>query len=230
MLSHCTGSTLLYSTEARTKSENGWRVDASCTYPTVSSRDATSRDESKMIALAAQAAALFVAAGVPPTAQVFQFPDGSMYRGEVQDGMQHGYGEWRSAEGDLYIGQFERGAFEGTGRYADANGNVFTGSFSGGVFHGVGTYIYADGRAERSRYEHGQEAGHGVRWSHSRARAWRLRDGTITEEMSSEDAVAAALELDPTAEMPPAWYAPTADGEGRLNERIAAGWSADDDD
>lgn len=178
----------------------------------------------------AQAAAIFVAAGVSQPAQTFQFPDGSMYRGEVQDGMQHGNGEWRSAEGDLYAGQFQRGTFEGTGQYADSSGNVFFGSFSGGVFHGVGTYIYADGRAERSRYVNGEEAGEGVRWSHSRGRAWRLRDGTVTEEISSQEAAAAALELDPNIEVPSAWYAPTADGEGRLHERISAGWTADDDD
>ena len=38
---------------------------------------------------------------IRPQWSQFRFPDGSMYRGGVRDGMQHGEGEWRSAEGEL---------------------------------------------------------------------------------------------------------------------------------
>ena len=133
-----------------------------------------------------------------PPPQVFRFPDGSMYRGGVLDGMQHGEGEWRSAEGDVYVGGFARGAFEGRGRYKDARGNVFIGDFRAGSYHGAGTYLYADGRAECSLYESGADRGEGARWSMDRARAWRLRDGRVVGEISLREGAAvchAGLEL-----------------------------------
>ena len=133
--------------------------------------------------------------------QVFRFPDGSMYRGGVLDGMQHGEGEWRSAEGDVYVGGFARGAFEGSGRYKDARGNVFIGDFRAGSYHGAGTYLYADGRAECSLYEAGADRGEGVRWSMDRARVWRLRDGRVVGEISLREGAAVChtgLELRPS--------------------------------
>lgn len=180
-----------------------------------------------------------------PPPQVFRFPDGSMYRGGVLDGMQHGEGEWRSAEGDVYVGGFARGAFEGRGRYKDARGNVFIGDFRAGSYHGAGTYLYADGRAECSLYEAGADRGEGVRWSMDRARVWRLRDGRVVGEISLREAAAvchAGLEPRPSRllidlpltckphsaqiaerlglEPPPGVYALSAEAEARLRARL----------
>ena len=150
--------------------------------------------------------------------QTFRFPDGSMYRGGVQDGMQHGDGEWRSAEGDVYKGSFARGAFEGAGKYTDARGNVYEGGFVGGAFQGPSSYAYVDGRAEVGAYEGGQEIGEGARWSPDRARAWRLRDGQVDGEITLEDAaaIAAALGL----AIPDGIFAPPPEALARLRERI----------
>ena len=155
--------------------------------------------------------------GAPPP-QVFRFPDGSMYRGGVLDGMQHGEGEWRSAEGDVYVGGFARGAFEGRGRYKDARGNVFVGDFRAGGYHGAGTYLHADGRAECSQYEAGADRGEGARWSMDRARAWRLRDGTVADEISLGEAAAIAARLGLVP--PPGVYALSAEAEARLRARL----------
>ena len=155
--------------------------------------------------------------GAPPP-QVFRFPDGSMYRGGVLDGMQHGEGEWRSAEGDVYVGGFARGAFEGRGRYKDARGNVFVGDFRAGGYHGAGTYLHADGRAECSQYEAGADRGEGARWSMDRARAWRLRDGTVEDEISLGEAAAIAARLGLVP--PPGVYALSAEAEARLRARL----------
>ena len=158
------------------------------------------------------------APAAPP--RVYKFPDGSIYRGGVLDGMQHGQGEWRSADGDAYVGEFARGVFEGRGQYTDGKGNVYEGGFLGGVFHGKGTYKYADGRAECTAYEAGREQGEGVRWSQDRARAWRLDNGAVAEELSLQAAadIAAGLGL----AVPAGVYAPSAGAEARLRERIRA--------
>ena len=94
---------------------------------------------------------------VPPPLDTMASNDGSSYRGGVENGMQHGEGEWRSAQGDVYVGSFSQGVYEGHGRYADDVGNVYEGEFRAGVFDGLGTYIHADGCAECNRYEDGRE-------------------------------------------------------------------------
>ena len=151
--------------------------------------------------------------------QTFRFPDGSSYRGGVEEGMQHGEGEWRSAEGDVYVGAFARGVYEGHGRHADDRGNVYEGQFHAGVFGGVGTYTHADGRAECSRYNDGIQVGEGVRWSANRARAWRLSDGQLDSEVDITAAaeIASALGLSvPRGSV----FAPSPDGEARLRRHL----------
>ena len=134
--------------------------------------------------------------------------------------MQHGEGEWRSAQGDVYVGTFSEGAYDGDGRYADDVGNVYVGAFRAGVFHGAGTYIHADGRAECNRYDNSREVGEGVRWSANRARAWRLRDGVAASEvdLATASTIASTLGL----RMPRgSVFAPSPDGEARLRARLA---------
>jgi len=168
-----------------------------------------------------------VAVAAPET---YHFPDGSSYRGGVEEGMQHGKGEWRSAEGDVYVGSFSRGAYEGHGRYADDRGNVYEGDFRAGAFGGIGTYTHADGRTECNRYLDGQEVGEGVRWSANRARAWRLRDGVLESQV--DVTVAAAIASALGVHVPcGAVFAPSPDGEARLHEclkLLAKGAEGDD--
>ena len=151
--------------------------------------------------------------------QTFKFPDGSMYRGGVQDGMQHGDGEWRSHDGDVYSGQFACGVFEGHGRYADSRGNTYVGHFAGGAFHGPGTYAYADGRVECNMHEKGQEIGEGVRWSRHRTHAWRLFDGIVTGEISCDHAeqIADSLGLKMPSIGP---YVSSSEAEARLQGHL----------
>ena len=153
----------------------------------------------------------------------YRFPDGSSYRGGVEDGAQHGQGEWRSAEGDVYVGGFSRGVYEGHGRHADDRGNVYEGEFRAGAFDGVGTFTHADGRTECNRYAGGREVGEGVRWSANRARAWRLRDGLADSEVDIAAAAAIASELGlgvPQFGDRASVFAPSPDGEARLRRRL----------
>ena len=152
--------------------------------------------------------------------QSFQFPDGSSYRGGVENGMQHGEGEWRSAQGDVYVGGFGRGAYAGHGRYADDAGNVYEGGFEAGVFHGVGTYTHADGRTECNRYVNSHEVGEGVRWSANRARAWQLHNGMVESEidLAAAAAIASTLELHVPSR---AAFALSPDGEAIMRSRLA---------
>ena len=57
-------------------------------------------------AMSAFASVVTLAPSMAAVPQTFRFPDGSSYRGGVEEGMQHGEGEWRSAEGDVYVGGF----------------------------------------------------------------------------------------------------------------------------
>ena len=168
-----------------------------------------------MIALAHVALAITA----PP--QTFRFPDGSLYRGGVKDGMQDGLGEWRSAEGDVYLGSFVGGVFEGHGRHADSRGNCYEGEFSRGAFHGLGTYFYADGRAECCVYESSREVGEGVLWSQLRERAWRLLNGAAVEEISLPEAaeIAASIGQEPP---PSSAYSPSVQGAARLDQKLRA--------
>ena len=153
-------------------------------------------------------------AAVEEPLPTYRFPDGSSYRGGVEDGVQHGQGEWRSAQGDVYVGGFSRGVYEGHGRHADDRGNVYDGEFLAGAFGGVGTYTHADGRAECNRYVDGREVGEGVRWSANRARAWRLRDGLADSEVDAAAAAAIASDLGLSVPRFGAVFAPSPDGEG----------------
>lgn len=153
--------------------------------------------------------------------QTFRFPDGSSYRGGVENGVQNGEGEWRSAQGDVYVGTFGRGTYDGRGRYADDAGNVYEGGFEAGVFHGFGTYTHADGRAECNRYVNSHEVGEGVRWSANRARAWVLSSGILESEidLAAAAAIASTLGLHVPSR---AAFALSPDGEAIMCERLAS--------
>ena len=59
---------------------------------------------------------------------------GDVYRGEVKNGVAHGWGEKRFRHGAIYAGQFVGGDFEGYGRYVDAAGEtVHEGTWSKGL-------------------------------------------------------------------------------------------------
>lgn len=74
----------------------------------------------------------------------YEFPDGSSYDGDWQDGLFDGEGVFVFAgTGDTYTGGFRAGQFHGQGKYEFANGDKYEGGFAGGRPAGRGLYVWA---------------------------------------------------------------------------------------
>lgn len=87
-----------------------------------------------------------VAGGTPDGKGKAQWPDGSYYDGEFQQGLPHGTGTLYAAQsGFTYSGGFVEGQPEGKGTMKFTNGDQYTGDFLDGYKHGKGTYTYAAG-------------------------------------------------------------------------------------
>ncbi|WP_295803680.1 C13 family peptidase [uncultured Microbulbifer sp.] len=71
-------------------------------------------------------------------------PDGSVYEGEMQDGLFHGRGELTWPDGRHYRGGFENGFLSGQGEFVYSDGCTYTGEFSEGDLNGQGRYDCGD--------------------------------------------------------------------------------------
>jgi len=67
--------------------------------------------------------------GIPQGECAIQFTDGSMYTGEMRDGVVHGEGKYVDAGGDVYVGQFVKGLRHGKGRQITAKGEEWDGEW-----------------------------------------------------------------------------------------------------
>ena len=74
-----------------------------------------------------------------------RFADGSIYHGEMQDGILHGRGGLVFVNGSRYQGQFMNGVFHGNGSFFYYNGDVYHGEFKNGVATGKGIYTTKSG-------------------------------------------------------------------------------------
>ena len=159
-----------------------------------------------------------------PSVQTFSFPDGSMYRGEIQNGRICGKGEWRGATGEKYIGSFANDVFHGPGRHMDAGGNVLEGNFENGVLEGAGTYYYTDGRVDLGTYNRGKDVGEGCRFSPCRLQAWKLQDGEVVGDViTGEISLLEALQITSKVglDIPESIYAVAKDDQPKLQQKCA---------
>ena len=67
-------------------------------------------------------------------AGVFQWPDGSVYKGEWRNCREHGKGKFTGVNGTAYEGLWDNGRYHGRGRLTTYKGEVFTGEFHMGKF------------------------------------------------------------------------------------------------
>ena len=68
--------------------------------------------------------------------------DGSIYTGQVQDGLMNGVGTLEYSDGRKYIGEFKKGSKEGKGEEHSANGVlIYYGRWSKGLRVGKGESI-----------------------------------------------------------------------------------------
>lgn len=71
-------------------------------------------------------------------------PDGSVYRGDMENGLFQGEGELRWPDGRHYQGSFEQGLFSGNGKFDYNDGCTYEGEFAEGDLNGQGRYDCGD--------------------------------------------------------------------------------------
>ncbi|WP_346838428.1 C13 family peptidase [Microbulbifer sp. SAOS-129_SWC] len=82
-------------------------------------------------------------------------PDGSVYRGELHNGLFQGEGELTWPDGRHYTGAFEQGLMSGRGHLDYGDGCSYDGDFANGNRNGEGRYECGDG-VWSGRFEQGQ--------------------------------------------------------------------------
>lgn len=95
------------------------------------------------------------------------YPDGSIYEGELDDGLPHGRGSYTFGRdsanaGDRFVGSFDYGGIGAEGSYHWRDGTSYIGSFLDGLPNGRGRQTFADGQTFEGPFEQGQAHGTGV--------------------------------------------------------------------
>ncbi|WP_299584846.1 C13 family peptidase [uncultured Microbulbifer sp.] len=90
-------------------------------------------------------------------------PDGSVYKGDLQDGLFHGQGLLQWPDGNHYRGEFRLGHISGQGLFTEADGCVYEGEFLNGVRHGEGRYTCGENTWSGRFSEGGLQKGK-VKW------------------------------------------------------------------
>ena len=75
----------------------------------------------------------------------YQFADGSVYVGDMVNGIPHGNGKYTDVNGDIMEGDFVDGVLHGYGRHERADGIVHEGDFWKGMAHGKAKVIMPNG-------------------------------------------------------------------------------------
>lgn len=75
------------------------------------------------------------------------------YRGEYQDGLEHGKGKRLYADGSMYQGEWQDGKRHGKGACAYANGDEYQGEWANDERHGYGVCVFSDGTKYRGEWE-----------------------------------------------------------------------------
>jgi hypothetical protein len=92
----------------------------------------------------------------------FKYADGSLYEGELVDGLPHGKGVLRFIDGGVYEGEFVDGDRHGLGIMKYSTGGIYEGEFSDDAEHGKGILKYADGGLYEGDFVDGNRHGQGV--------------------------------------------------------------------
>jgi len=85
-----------------------------------------------------------------------EYPDGSRYQGEMQDGKREGEGVLIRADGTKYKGQWKNNVPEGLGTIIWPDGSQFKGYWKSGKRHGKGVEISPGGNKIEGIWEEGE--------------------------------------------------------------------------
>ncbi len=100
----------------------------------------------------------------------YQYPNGTLYKGDFLHGKPHGKGIMYFANGNKYLGDWQEEERQGQGRLIFAEGHVYTGSFKHNKFEGQGTMEYANGDVYEGQWKKGLAEGQGIYTFHSGGR------------------------------------------------------------
>ena len=92
--------------------------------------------------------------GVMQGKGILTYDDGSRYEGDFRNGTFDGWGTLIYPDGHRYVGQFRNGTYDGTGTMTYPDGKVYTGEYKEGAMHGQGTFKDKNGRVlMKGRFE-----------------------------------------------------------------------------
>lgn len=91
-----------------------------------------------------------------------KYSDGSIYEGEIKDGVRDGSGILTYASGDVYEGEFDDDEISGYGKLTYANGDIYEGQFKNGLRDGRGSLLYSDKTSFEGEFKEGRKNGYGV--------------------------------------------------------------------
>ena len=84
--------------------------------------------------------------------ETYIFPDGTVYEGQMRNGVPHGFGKFVYPNGDTYEGEFKDNRRDGVGnrrdgvgKYVVATGETYEGEFKDGKNDGFGKNVWPDG-------------------------------------------------------------------------------------
>ena len=127
------------------------------------------------------AALLLLALAAPALAQVegeLRYPDGTLYKGTLKDGVPDGRGYFRFPNGTQYEGEVRMGERTGMGEALYANGNDYKGEFRNGKRNGTGTMTWALGGRYEGGWKDGEPSGPGkIVYAGPPGRAVVVQDG-----------------------------------------------------
>jgi hypothetical protein len=107
-----------------------------------------------------------------------RYEDGSVYDGELVDGLPHGHGKLTAYFGATFQGSWNRGMLQGEGEFLSSSGHEYRGQFADGLITGHGKIRYpAEGDYADSEGDFLMAMEHGTH-------RYEMRDGTIVEGQS----------------------------------------------
>ena len=96
------------------------------------------------------------------TKDTIKMPNGSKYKGEMQNNVPDGKGEEYFRNGDVYRGEFSKGKRSGHGIFEKKDKFIYEGNFKDNKFEGRGKLLFINGHVFEGLFKKGKEEGTGM--------------------------------------------------------------------